>query len=232
VQKGEHATKTGDHEAAIKFYRAMVKAVPDRAIGYTKLCDAYEVSGDIEKAAATCGGGLLQNGVTVGDYAHYVRLMLRKPGQVSDKDQETLKAVVTNLKSDPSAHPLGDQLECEIGTRTSNLDELRECVPVLVARAPKDLSTIRFQWALAVREGHSSEARRLVELAKASGLNEAGVQSMTIATDEAAHIGAWKMALLCAALGLLGAGVGLGIVQFRRRRPPSTVIPEAAPQAT
>jgi|GEM_PF-620433 hypothetical protein len=235
ILKAEQATKRQDNSAAVKFYRAMVKAVPDRAIGYIKLCAAYEATGEIEKAAATCGGGLLQEGVTVGDYAHYVRLVLRKPGDLSAKEQETLRSVIDHLKADPSAHPLVDHLECEIGTRNSDLSELRECVPVLVERAPKDLGTIRFQWALALREGHMAEAEQLIERAKASGLNEVGVQSMTRATSEASHVGKWRAVLKCLAIGLLGAAVGIAFAVWRRRASPPprpAVIKEPPPQVT
>ena len=48
--KAELASKRGDHKAAVKFYQAMLKAVPNRAISMIKMCKEFEEMGDFNNA--------------------------------------------------------------------------------------------------------------------------------------------------------------------------------------
>jgi len=232
VFKSERATKRGDKQAAIKLYRAMVKAVPDRAIGYSKLCAAYEAAGERDNAIATCGGALVAEGVTTGDYAAYVRLVLLKPGKLTGKEEENLEGVVKNLVEDPAAHPLSDELECEVASRVGNVKELEQCVAVFVAKAPNEAKTIRYQWALALRHNNVAEARNLVERAKKAGMSEEGLRTMQGAIDGVSHQRRWGMVLAWIAGGLLAVGAGIAASSLLRRRagrPPEQTAPPAQP---
>src|SRR5260370_39005360 len=163
--KGDTAFKQQDYPAAVKYYRAMAKAVPDRAISFSKLCEAYEAANEREKAIASCGSALLVQGVKQSDYARYVRLVLARPGPINKKDDETLTGVIENLKADPNAHPLADQLECDFAIRAGNVAQLKECTEALVASSPDDPATIRAQFALAMQRRDLAQARPLDELA-------------------------------------------------------------------
>jgi tetratricopeptide (TPR) repeat protein len=211
VLKAEVYSKHGMHDKAIKFYRALAKAVPDRAVSFSHLCDEYEAVGDREKAIAACGAAVTMAGVTQGDYAHYVHLILAKPGSLTKQEEGFLALAIESLKQDPKAHPLVDVLECEVGTRTSNVKQLEECTAALAASAPNDLQTVAFQWALAMQQGKLDEARALLVRAKELGEKDEGVQSMQRAIDMAAkrklvHVGLFFLAtaLLAAAAGILG----------------------------
>lgn len=218
IYKAEQATKHGDHLAAVKFYRTIVKAVPDRAIGYERLCSEYESGHDLEKAAAACGAALLQQGVTKGDYAHYIDVMLKKPGGLSSKDQETINDVLTNLKADPSAHPLVDLLECNVAERLQHIDRLDECVPVLVSKAANAPSTIRLELALALGHHRFGESGAIVERAKKAGAPKDVIEHMEQMSRTAVRRRTWALALWTAAGVLLAAGIAFSIVYATSRR--------------
>jgi tetratricopeptide (TPR) repeat protein len=216
--KGEAYSKHGMHDKAIKFYRALAKAVPDRAISFSRLCDEYDAVGDREKATAACGAAVTVAGVTQGDYAHYVRLVLAKPGSLTKQEEGFLALAIESLKKDPNAHPLVDVLECEIGTRTSNVKQLEECTAALAASAPNDLQTVAFQWAFAMQQGKLDEARALLARAKDLGEKDEGVQSMQRAIDMAAKRRFVHVGLIFLATALLAAAAGVLARQLVRRR--------------
>jgi tetratricopeptide (TPR) repeat protein len=215
--KGEVYAKHGMHDKAIKFYRALAKAVPDRAISFSRLCTEYEAIDDREKAIASCGMAISLQGVTQGDYAHYVHLVLAKTGPLTSQDVGFLNLAIEGFKKDPQAHPLVDKLECEVGTRTSNVELLRECTTALVASAPNDLQTIAFQWALAMQEGKLDDARGLLERAKELGEKDEGVQSMQRAINAAARRKQLHVGLVVLA-GILFAAAGAVFARSYRRR--------------
>jgi tetratricopeptide (TPR) repeat protein len=218
VLKAEVYSKHGMHDKAIKFYRALAKAVPDRALSFSRLCSEYEAVNDREKAIAACGAALTLEGVTQGDYAHYVRLVLGKPGPLTKQDMEFLNLALEAFKKDPSAHPLVDQLECDVGTRTSNVAMLRECTTALLISAPNDLQTIAYEWALAMQEGRLDDARVLLDRAKQLGEKEEGVQSMQRAIDAAARRKQLHVGLVLVAGLLLAGAIAVMLRQIRRGR--------------
>jgi tetratricopeptide (TPR) repeat protein len=224
--KGEFASKRGDHAAAVKYYRALAKAVPDRAIAFSKLCDEYEALPDPEKALAACGSALVVEGVKVGDYAHYVRLVLAKPGPVTSKDQDTLAAALVSMRSSNNAsRAAADELECEIGTRTSNVQELEECTTALAASAPNDLQTIRYEWTLAMARSDFAGAKVLVDRARKAGASNEETQRMDRVSAAAARRRLWGVVLSAVALALLGGALALLGRHFAARRGTATPQP-------
>ena len=110
LTRAEAATKEGNHARAVRYYRAVIKAVPDRAIGLARLCESYEKLGDRERAIKACGIALGLEGVRLEDHARYVRLVLGKPGPVADKDREYLLEVLTHLRQQPEGALPADHL--------------------------------------------------------------------------------------------------------------------------
>ncbi len=229
--KGELAMKRHDYQAAGKYYRTLAKAVPDRAVSFVKLCNCYEALGDMKMATPACGSALLLEGVRQEDYAHYVRLVISKPGPVSSQDQVTLQGVVEHLKDDPAAHPLADELECLVGQRTSNRAELRECTKALAAQRPHDISTIEAQFALAALDHDFSEAARLLDAAKQAGADEQILQGMERALVTAQHGRVWAYVFAGAAAALFAAGAGLVahyVLRHRKRASSAAPAPSLA----
>jgi tetratricopeptide (TPR) repeat protein len=182
--KADRATKRGDHAAAVKFYRALIKAVPDRSVGYSKLCSSYEALGEWQNAVDSCKAALGRAGVQLDDYAHYVRLVLAKKGALTPAEIEDIDAVRQHLQGE-GAERMAIEVACELGVRTSDVKRLEGCVAVLSAKAPNDAKTLSFQWALALQRGQYEEAKQLVERAKQTKMKPEDVRRMELATLDA-----------------------------------------------
>ncbi|MGO8998258.1 MAG: hypothetical protein ACLQVI_33475 [Polyangiaceae bacterium] len=219
VAKAEHASKSGDHLTASRLYGALAAAVPDRAIGFVKLCEELEALGDLAKASSACGDALLRDGVRVMDYSHFVRLMLTKPGPLAEKDTKALAAVLKHMKDDPAGRDAVPDLECQVGARTSDVSQLEECTAILSARAPNDPKTLSYEWALAVAEGRFEDARKLGERARVSGVPAENVAAMDRATASTQAHRRWEMIFSVAGVALFIALAGLlGRSLLRRTR--------------
>ena len=68
LEGAELARKNGDYYLVVAYYRALVKAVPERAKSWSKLCEAYAIVNDHERAAKMCGTALSLPGVELQDY--------------------------------------------------------------------------------------------------------------------------------------------------------------------
>jgi hypothetical protein len=217
--KAEHASKDGDHVVAARLYAALARAVPDRAVGAVKACEEYEAAGSLQKAIDACGDALLRDGARVSDYSHFVGLMLAKPGRLSDKDTAALGAVLAHMKTDPAGRDAVADLECQVGTRTSNIALLEECTKELATRAPDDAKTLTYRWALAVADRRFDDARELGERARTAGVPAENVAAMDrlLATNETHR--RWERALSVLVGGLILALLGLFGRDRLRRRP-------------
>ena len=219
--KAEHASGKGDHAAAARYYVAMTIAVPDHAVGFVKMCKEYEDMGDRERAVSACGDALLRDGTLVRDYTHFVHLLLAKPGPLTDKETAALGQVLEHMKEDPASHDVVNDIECEIGVRTSNTAMLKDCTTAFAAASPDDAKTITYEWALAVQEGNFSQANKLIEQARTLGVPSSSVAEMqhATATNEKRH----RIRVLLVTLGIalfLGAGVWAGRLLARRHLSP------------
>jgi tetratricopeptide (TPR) repeat protein len=221
IMKAEHASKRGDHAQSAKFWSALEVAVPDRAVSFTKACDEYEAAGDTDKAIDACGQALLRDGLTVKDYTHFVHVVIDKPGPISPKETAALGQVLDHMKADDAGRAAAVELECEVGVRTSNVRQLKECTTALTATAPDDAKTISYRWALAVLENRFTEARTLIAQAKAKGVEGPGLDNMERTTSEGARHYWTRLALWLACFALILGATGLaGRALASRRRAP------------
>ncbi len=211
VVKGDHAAQIGDHVAAAHFFETLGKAVPDRAIGFIKACDEYEAAGEIDTAIERCGEALLREGLQVKDYTHFAKLVIGKPGKLSDKEKGALTNLIAHMREDPAGRPFVDDLECQVGVRTTNVAQLRECTAALVQKAPDDPKTIVYQWNLAFLEGTSSQAENLLERAQAAGVAPAEIEKMRAATTDNSMRRYLRRALVVLAAGLLVGALGVAL---------------------
>ncbi len=216
--KAEHASKKGNHAAAAKYFGALADAVPDRAIGFTMACREYEAIGDLDHAINACGQGLLRDGVLVKDYAHFIDLVLAKPGKLGKKETDKLAEVLAHMKEDPVGRGFADDLECQVGVRTSNVAQLRECTAALVAAAPENPRVLSYQWNLAVEEGKFTLAKELIARAGAAGLAPDTVLRMQKITSTTERWHWFRVGLVVLALALLAGGSGAAMRALRRRR--------------
>jgi tetratricopeptide (TPR) repeat protein len=219
IMKAEHASKRGHHLQAARYWEALSVAVPDRAVSFARLCDEYEAVDEYDKAMEACGQALLRDGLTVQDYIHFVNVVLAKPGPVDAAHAAALGQVLDHMKSEDASRNVANELECEVGVRTSNLAQLKECTAALDAAAPDDPKTISFRWALALQENKFRDATKLIEAAKAKGMRSEGIANMERTTADVARR-YWKRVFLwafCVALLFGGVGVAAKVLGDRRR---------------
>lgn len=232
VSKAEIASKKGDHAAAVKFYAAVLKLVPNRAIGASKMCDEFEAMDNLAQATNACGLALGLDGVTTKEFVHFVHLVMRKPGPLSTNEGLALKNVVDHVKQDPNGLMLGNELECQVAIRMSDLARLSECSSALAGIAPNDSTTLMYQWDLAVRQRQFKLADQLLERAQAAGLKGDDLARMQKVTSEAHLRNTWTFALTTlGALILLGSLVYGLVAILSRRRATETTAAAAAPAA-
>jgi tetratricopeptide (TPR) repeat protein len=218
--KGQKAAKRGDHESAVRYFRAVVKAVPDRAIGLSRLCDEYEALGEREKATAACKVALQMEGVTFHEYVHYVNLMLEKPGSLSSTEVADLQKIFEHLREDPAVGGDIYGLECKMSVRTGDTVRLERCVADAKAKAPDAPATLVYEWALALAQGKYAEARQLVEKARSKGGNAAALERMEhqMQSQASRHGLVVLYGLLCGICVIAAASVSVLLVRRRGKK--------------
>ena len=142
LDRAAAATKQGDTAAAIRYHRAIAKAVPERALAFSRLCALYESTGQRQAAIAACRGAVDREGVVIDDYVRYVRLLLGSSGAVAQGDAEEVRAVLAHLRSQPGTGATVDELRRQFASRVG-----AEATP---ARWTTRLGDWRFTLALAV----------------------------------------------------------------------------------
>jgi hypothetical protein len=217
IEKGEVSSKHNDHVASARFFKALSVAVPDRAIGFVKLCEQYEAMGELEKARSTCGDALMHEGVTVKDYTHFVHLVLAT--RLEEKDIKAVANVIAHLKQDPTATEAANELECEVAVRTSNVAQLKECTAGLVAVAPDNPLTVSYLWALAVQQNDFEQADKLIASAQSLKVAPETIERMRKNTAIQKRGHRIRVALFVFGVTLLVGGLGAaGNLALRRLR--------------
>jgi hypothetical protein len=167
-ERADAATKRGDHAAAAKFWRALGKASPERALPFVRACKSSEAAGDLDKARESCRAALGKQGVTTEDYAHFVQLVLSKPSKLTESDIADVDAIAGHFKEQIT----GDEGElqqnrtlCQLGSRLSDVARLKACTARLQVLAPKDPQTLVYSWSAAMLE-HDFDRASLVSAQK------------------------------------------------------------------
>lgn len=222
----EWAIKKGDHKKAAGLYRALVKAVPDMAVGYVKACEQYELAKDIPSAIVFCAGALSAKGVKLADYSHYARLTLGKQ-TLTPADITTLDFVVAHLEEDPKTASVALDIECTLGTHEGDLKRLEDCAPKLAAISPDSPKTLFYEWARAIQKKDYAAAEGFLAKARAVSPRGEQVAQMEKATLDA--MPAWRKGLRAFRDWRFGATVSvalfLGLAALLLRRRPATTMP-------
>jgi tetratricopeptide (TPR) repeat protein len=222
----DNAVKAQDFGKAARLFEAIVKAVPDEALGYRKACESYEKLGQRERALPLCAGALTVHGAVVSDYQQFVRLQMAGPAPLTAQEIEGLDQVVEHLKKEGGAELVAAQIECELGARLEDTARLRRCTTLLTQKAPGDAKTLTYRWALALQENDFDTARSLIEQAKRAAVEPKAIASMQQATAARSSVWArlakyWKVE----AAALLALGAGLVLWFSTRRRGPLAPTP-------
>jgi tetratricopeptide (TPR) repeat protein len=219
--KASHATAKGDHQAAIKFYRALATAVPDRSVSFVRLCESYEAAGEWKNAVDSCALALTRPGVTANDYTHFFTLTLAKRGELAKEEVDALSNVVEHLREDPVGRDLADDLSCQLGVRLEDVLRLDQCTTALIAKAPNDPKTILYRWALAVARGNFDDAEALIDQARTTTMKPEGIDQMvrglaSLQKTQQRKVFAWSFGGVAV---LFAAGAAMVFATRRRRTP-------------
>ena len=212
ADKAEAATKRQDYEGAARFYRAIIKVAPDRAIGYGKVCEVYELAGERAKALAACRQALVTGGVRIDDYERFVRLTLAGTGVMAPLERTELDNVVAHLRKTPDSAATAADIECRVGVRLGDVPRLQRCTGELARLAPDGPNLVGYQWALATLTKDGPAAERALARARHAGVSVASVEKMAQATRRAGLTRAGSYA--AAGAFLLASGV---LLVSRRR---------------
>jgi hypothetical protein len=203
--------KSKDYASAIKYYKALIKVVPDRAIGYAKVCEVYEMAGDRASAIPWCRTALVKDGARPEEYERFVGLLLRGGGP-SEVEQKEVEAVIEGLRRSKVNAGSAADIECRLAVRLSDVGRLERCTKELATLAPQETNNIGYQWSLAILKRDQAGARQLIEKARQAGLEVDGLERMTRASQRATLKRNLSFAL--AAVLLLAGGA---LVVLRRR---------------
>jgi hypothetical protein len=210
------ASARGDHAAAVRYYRALARAVPDSSLPLAHLCSAALAAGQPDAALAACRGAITLPGVRAEDFVRFGDLVLAQPAP-SAAALADVEAAARHLAGATDTRVVGLQLECRLGVRTANRPLLAECSAALAGLAPADPSTYVYAWTLALERAHLDDARQAIEHARAAGLGEAALARMEAATRDRASAGIGSPRLLAGA-GVLVLFLGLGLLWRSTRR--------------
>ncbi|HKQ71837.1 MAG TPA: hypothetical protein VJT73_20980 [Polyangiaceae bacterium] len=219
--KAEKAAKKGDHAAAVKFFRALAKLVPEHSVAFSKACIEYEALDDWQNAVDFCRTALAREGVKVEDYKRFARLLLAKKTSLSSVETDDLAAIVDHLKAEPATVVDAAQIQCELGIKVSNAAHLEQCTQVLTPKFPDDPRTTSYRWALALKRGDYAEAGRLIDRAEQLSMPADAVTKMRQATQATEPL--WRRTLRSkiAAGGLIVLVLAGGLLLVTRARRPT-----------
>jgi hypothetical protein len=216
--KAEKAGKAGNHLAEARYYRALTAAAPTTSFAPRKLCDALEAAEDIPNAVVACRTAITRQGSTVGDYLHFVRVVLATKGPLPPGEREELGVVLTHLAGEAQLGALPTMFRCEVALRFQDLPALAACTDTLGRTAPNDPKTVSFQWALALQRHDREAAVQLLDRARELGVGQDGVAKMERATRQMTLRLIGRGALIALGAGLIAALLALGFRRLAQRR--------------
>lgn len=234
--EGAYAEKKGDYAAAVKYWRALAKAVPDTATGFRRACRAYEQLKDRVHGLDFCGSTLNLEGAELEDYLHYGNLMLMKTTALDAAELSDFENTIKHLReqSGDGARYVAETLSCELAVAQQDVKRLEQCTQALEKMKPGETQTLAFAWSLAMFRHDYTGARELVSRLKAAQYKPALLASMEAAIQSESRwykrfVNDWRYQL---GLGTLVVGL-LGWL-FSRRKPgiATQAPPSAAPGVT
>lgn len=173
--RAQAATQAGQHSQAAKYYRAMAKAVPDRATGFAKACRSHAAAKEWDLALEVCKIALSTEGVKLADYALYLDVMLKNGKAWSKTDVEDVDAVLARMQEhkgdDAHAYRLVADMLCQVAVKLEDQARLVACNEMMVRIGPNEPKTLVYATMLAVKTRNWQQAERLIERARRAGVD-------------------------------------------------------------
>lgn len=183
--RADLARKRGDHAAAVRYHRAGLDLMPDRAVSFFLVCEDYEQLGERRKALEACGSALALPGAKLDHFVRFVHLVTSTEGELDAAEVEDAERAIAHVKQQKGAELAGFELQCELSVRTKDVAALEECSEALLASAPDAPRALTFAWALAMEQQDYERARSLLAKAKEGGISDEAHSKMLLALDAA-----------------------------------------------
>jgi len=228
TERADLAFHKGEFERAARYYEAVTVAVPERSVGFTKLCESYRARGDVDRATDACRKGLGLAGVTTADYTQFLELLLVRDARLSAAALADVEAIFAHLRAQSVGPAFLAELECRVGLHEHDEVRLGRCVSELVTHAGQQPRTVSYQWALALLRKDRTQALALVEQGRGIGMTAQEVERMQRVTY--AELGRFDRAWLLVIGGVL-AVLSLGAWWAFGRRQPRVEGPAGQPVA-
>lgn len=176
--RAERAKEAGDFEKAARYFEAIVASVPNRSIGYGKLCESYVGLGDNVRALAACRAALGAEGVREADAGRYLALLLRSGAQPTASEADDADAVFAHFRSEGALSAKLAEFECELGLVTKSRERLDRCTAALDLVAKDHPRTIVYSFSLSLLEADYLEGLRVISRAEEANFAPASVVKM------------------------------------------------------
>lgn len=218
--RAEAALQRGDFKEAIAMFKVLAKAVPNRAVAFTKLCQTYRMVGQWENARQACRTALDKESVQAEDFANYIGLMLEK-SQLTRKDQQDIDDVIRHVREQSPNDAFSYQLDCEVAAKLKDTRRFETCATRLAELVPDSPATVTFQWAYAILRNDIRGATRILEKARGNvNMAPSALAQMEQSTRDAEDkVGIGRvLSWLVPVLVLIALGAGLTLITRRRRQ--------------
>jgi hypothetical protein len=224
AHQAELSESRSEFERAARYYRALIKAVPDRATSYGRACLAYERAGMATEALDMCRVAVGMPGATVADVEGFVRLTLAS-GALDAQERDDVEAMITHLEeqagSDTAIKLSVADLRCQLAAKVEDAALLATCSRALSTLAPDDPRAFLYGAMLALHEEDWDGIERRIAEAESRGIPSAAVELLRERANErhaeASLLPPWARGpWLPAGLGL-AAVIALAAGMARRR---------------
>jgi hypothetical protein len=163
AEMADKALAEKEYPVAEKYYRALIKAVPAAATGYSKLCQVYQLMQQAEPAAAACRLAMGKPGATVADYQRFVQIVLDQPdAQLNPETIADVDAALEHLRSQ-NLGTAADELGCQLAMRLNDVGRLQTCIQSVRVNSPGDKRISVYEWTLAVTQESFPRMRSLLQ---------------------------------------------------------------------
>jgi hypothetical protein len=184
TQRAEAAFADGQPARAAKYYRAIARAAPDRALPYRKACAAHQRAGEIAKAVEMCRGAVQRADATPDDRFNFLEVVLKKPGKPTPAEVRDIDATLARLgrefekmATEKTRRGLAE-VKCQVAARLGEPARLAACTQELRSLDASDAQLLPYAWALAISQGDVGNAERLKDEAIRKGLPVGTVEVM------------------------------------------------------
>lgn len=229
AERAELAAKSNHHAKAAKYFRAMARAVPDRATAFGKACGAHAAAGQWPEALEMCRVALGTEGMTIDDLTRFAQVVAAKDSAITPEELEEVDEVLKRLDQEAGGnHALVERtldLRCQIATRLEDVPRLEECTAALATIAPNSPKTFVYASTLAYAKNDGAEAKQILERAKKAGLPPDAIAALEKTFEERGMtrgFDAWGLGIVLV-VGFALAALLFFALRASRRRPANVV---------